>query len=345
MPLHNSDTQLDLGLAVEELCAAPLFQPYVIRDINRVSGVVKFREVHAPNDPMRAAQAVLLKDLRRHIRLKLPYATSVKGVSLLEGVARHRGNQYVVKYDLVKAYQNVQADRLKQVLLDLSPEHGESLWQRVSELSLLSPGGGLITGAATSPDLFNLYAGKLIDYQLAALFVDWGDVTYTRYLDDLTFSSAAPIGKRRRRQILQVVAAAGFEINRQKAEVVDLVEAGVVEVNGVGLTLMGQLYLPQRYRRVLYSLLKQAQYNPAVDESLVAGCMSPLVALAKLEPGLPINHQRLLQMYQAYRCTLPGYRHRMEARRIRQYKYRERRRRNGRPVRSGGRRRRRRFGR
>ena len=73
---------------------------------------------------------------------------------------------------------------------------------------------GLAEGYPMSPLLFNLYAEFTIDAPLRKL-CNQLDITYSRFADDLIFTSNLPIGKVKKKKIKQAIAQ-WFHINQQK---------------------------------------------------------------------------------------------------------------------------------
>ncbi|MBW4061424.1 hypothetical protein HJC99_02540 [Candidatus Saccharibacteria bacterium] len=261
----------------------PSFRVHRLRDENKVSGVTKWRTIHAPNDPMRKLHSRMIVDLRllqTKVHGRSPYATAVlPGSSPRRNVERHRGKRYLYLLDLHSAYLYVKGGELAFILCTLAAQRDGYLVADPSELSsthdflkryCLGTTGGLLTGAPASPDLFNIYAGELIDQRLAPRLKRWG-LTYSRYIDDLTFSSNEPIGERKRRAIRDVIAAAGFDISYRKAKVYDLAK-GPVQINGIGLDLTGRTYVPRKYLGKVNGILHLARYG-MIKPAKVAGYM------------------------------------------------------------------------
>ena len=138
---------------------------------------------------------------------------------------------------------------------------------------LFLPNGGLIIGAPASPALFNLYAGVLLDEPLGALCAKWG-VTYTRYLDDFTFSAPEgnPIGEKKRRAIREVIARAGFEVSHRKSAVYDL-RKGAIIINGVGLEHGGRIFCPRHYTEKIKGVMLLRLGRRNVSREVVSGMM------------------------------------------------------------------------
>ncbi len=262
----------------------PKFRAVKIFDENRLIGTSKVRLTYAPNVAMRQLHAALLAALRSTAP-RMPYATACRaGNSPKRNVEAHRRNTFFYVTDLEHAYQSVRPETLAEILSERIPQFfvrgpqmllGFAAARRTLEFLsgyCIAPEGGLIVGAPTSQDLFNLYADVVLDRRLGPMCEAWG-VTYTRYLDDITFSATTPIGKRKRAAIRDVVEEAGFSISHPKSHVFDL-RRGPVVINGIGLELGGRLFLPRAYLNRTKGLLLLMRKGK-VKRAVVAGVLSP----------------------------------------------------------------------
>lgn len=323
MPLHNTG-QLELEL--EALMEEPLFHSFIHKDVNRLSGNVKFRRVSAPNKAMRKIHLQIRAALSR-LDVEMPYVTAgLRKSKVVNHVKAHRGNQYLCCYDLKAAYDHVRPEAMADILR----QHGlpESDIELVARYCFGNESGGLVTGGLVSVQLFNLYANEVIDQPLATLFAERGGITYTRYIDDLIISSGAPIGRRFRRSILQIIRAAGFEIKPAKTQLIDLAaeHSQMAVLNGIGLDLNGELHVRPHYRELLYRLIKRAQAGE-IDPSVVHGCMGAFYVIKPRGQQMTPGERKLDRAYRWYvnqqRRADPG---RPERRRRKQQQYRARRR-------------------
>lgn len=309
----------------------PAFRRARIKDVNRLSGVTKWRTLYIPNVAMRRVHRRMQYELRL-LPIPMPHATAGRrGDSPLKNAQRHRGSQHFVLLDLHAAYRHVDPARLAHILCDAAgkPQNLAQVQARLEEFCFVS-NGGLATGGLVSVQLFNIYASALIDQPLAALVAGWGDITFTRYLDDLTISSLNPIGRHRRRQILEVIRAAGFEHSIGKAKVVDLARENVVRINGINLDRDGNLSVPRAFKRELFDALKEANAGKPVDHDLLNGLIGAYAGVMGPIFGVPVSAsderiKREIRIYRAERETeLVQHerrrRRRAKQRRVRDYK-------------------------
>jgi hypothetical protein len=289
------------------LSGEPAFEFFPYNDVNPVSGRHKIRELGAPNPAMGELHDRLVKVLRSdandRVRDQLLRRSTCAnpGNSAFHNVCHHRHNRYFYLVDFSSAYGSVSAERLAQVLCRLPT------FQSILEMELVpflerycfAGDQGLVQGGGASPDLFNLYAGALVDERLAPIVHRYG-ITYTRYLDDLTFSSDRRIGKRIGRRIQREILGADFAISHHKCLYADL-EKQTVVVTGVGIAKGGRLFVPRPYvRRVLGAIHRERTVGD-VGMKRVHGMVNHIKRLTKgqgttaLENRVFAEHSALVQ--------------------------------------------------
>jgi len=269
---------------------------------------------------MRIVHDRFIRYLRR-LCPRLPNATSYhKGDSPMKNVRPHLRHRFFYLLDIRNAYGTVDVQRLTQTLFNRDMafwgyrvENTFAFLQAYCTYPTPEPSvtqtdvrrSGLIIGAPASPILFNIYAGIRIDEALASLCEKHG-LTYTRYIDDLTFSSPKVIGLRVRRQIRNVIQATGFGIHDWKARVIDLRRQSSVLITGVGVKLDGTVFLPRHYVKKLRGLIHAANRSTAITPPMVEGRMGLFRAvMGRRAPNR--TEQTLLNAYHKWRAgTYPA---------------------------------------
>jgi hypothetical protein len=302
----------------------PAFTERLFIDVNSLSGQKKHRRIFVPNETMRIVHTPLLTYLRRYRKLYTHATGALPGSSPLKNVERHREgghrglanspysfNRYFFLADIRDAYASVDLGLLAVSLSTLSPRifgTPEEARLFLKKYCSVETTGGLAVGSPTSPDLFNLYCAIYLDRQLAAI-CDKHGITYTRYLDDLTFSAAQPIGIKKRRSLLQAVRQAGFTLSDHKCKVYDRVKGPVV-INGVGIKRNSDVFLPRHALGKLRGLLHLALKGSPISPSLIAGHMGSFVSLQRTHsryrypPRCEFEVVELYRRWQKYRKTL-----------------------------------------
>lgn len=296
---------------------APAFRNFKLNDYNPLTGHYKVRCLSAPNESMKQIHAQLIPQLRKLQAANggSPYATAcLPGSSPLKNVQRHRANRFVFLLDISSFYQSIDRSRLLEMLsARLTERDGrlfmsevELLWlQSFLDAYFLTPQGCLPTGAPASPDLANMYATHWIDTELEELLNHYG-LTYSRYLDDLTFSSREPITPGVRRQIREVLDGAGFKVSHSKARVHDLKRNGCLNINGIGLAHGGRLFVPRPYLRKIRGLLHLATTRGTIRQEVMAGYLGVFYGVTPRQVRLQdATEQDMTRRIEAYKRTLP----------------------------------------
>lgn len=257
------------------LPGTPKFTTFSLFDRNPVSRRRKRRRIWRPNPAMVLLHQRFIRYLRG-LRVDLTYATgAVKNGSPRNNISRHRRNRFFYLTDLENAYQSVQIKKLFEVLCRLDPTINQDkresrVFNEFLEHLFCSPRIGLYIGAPASPDLFNIYCAVLLDQKLGE-FCRKHHLTYTRYLDDLTFSSRrCRIGKKKRKAIRSIIEEAGFMVSHKKSQVLDLIR-GSIEICGIGLEFGGRIFLPGHFRRRVRATLHRAFTKHDVPKSQILG--------------------------------------------------------------------------
>ena len=238
-----------------------VFHPF----ISRKGG--KPRKVAEPS----AALYELQTDFRKYLErfgVALPSAKgSVVGESPLTNVRVHRGMRYFYILDFKGAFPSVQAPALAKILFSHYCELGslEEI-QDFLERYFFLPERGLAQGGPASPLLFNMYCEELVDQRIRALLEERerqgkSRLRFTRYIDDLTLSSADRIPKELRRKIREIVTEAGFQINHTKTRPLDNTR-DPVEITGIRLLSSGELTVTDGFKNRLECALNAYLYNP-----------------------------------------------------------------------------------
>ena len=275
----EEEVALALGISVGTLRAYSIHRErervvhYVTFAIPKRSGGERL--IMAPKRRLRA----VLRKLDQQLVSQLPVSEHAhgfrRGRSVATNAAPHVGKRVVVHLDLRDFFPSVHVGRVRGLLI----AYGYSYPVAATLATLMTeaerqpvdvdgtvfhvPVGSrhCVQGAPTSPGLCNAIALRL-DRRLAGLARSLGFV-YTRYADDLTFSSdddskvgglLALAGK--------VVADEGFELNRAKTRVMR--RGGPQRVTGV--TVNETLGLSRRERRRIRAAIHQLGDNPSAEE-------------------------------------------------------------------------------
>jgi RNA-directed DNA polymerase len=308
---------LDLELDPALLGGEPSFRVFTIQDKNPLSGQVKKRRrLEAPNKPMEIIHKRLIQYLRK-LSVPMPHATACSpGDSPKKNVERHRHNRFFYVLDLQGAYKAVRVQKLAGILYKADSNLKGMFWEVQGFLRryCMSEAGGLATGAPASPDLFNLYCTKLLDEPLQEICERFG-LTYTRYLDDLTFSANHTVSRRATNEICAVVRNAGFEVHDTKTHRHDLAKK-TLTLNGIGLELGGRIFVPPWYVRHVRGLLYQGIQGNLFLVPKIQGAMGVFLGIIDRK-NLTVTEQKVMNLYGKF-CRLVGQYKRQTKKRKRQ---------------------------
>lgn len=319
----------------KDVVLVPRFDFFV--QIKEKNGKTKRRLIGDPNSSMRilhrAFQCMIetacgKTGIRNLVRMPSARAY-VPGSDPLRNAEYHANQAYFYTLDLLHAYDELDTNLLVLLLVAIMryPEY-ELEWSsfthalmfgvRSEEDNLYAlledpltermqafvntfcrgpSGRGLVTGAPSSPYLFNLYAEIMLDASLRR-FVPSQRARYTRYGDDLTFSSHTYFFSDLRKEIRKRVYAAGFRVNHQKSKVLYR-KQGTVVVTGFGLQYgtygNDQVVFPGKRRRKLQGLLRTALRRGGVDPDVLQGHIADFKHYARGRP-LSNSDRKLMLM-------------------------------------------------
>jgi hypothetical protein len=258
---------------LERTAAEPL-RHYRWLVVPRPPGV---RLLAAPKPRLREAQRRLL----RHVLARVPVHDAahgcVAGRSVRTAVAPHAGSAMVLRMDLEAFFASIAAGRVHGLFLGpaglpepvahvltslLTTVVPAEVWRQVP----VPPGvearerhrrlgrrlavPHLPQGAPTSPALANLVCFRL-DRRLAGLAASCG-ARYTRYVDDLTFSGGAAVGRDRFAGLVsRIIADEGFQVNVAKTSAASAARRQSV----LGAVVNDRPTLPRPERDALRALL------------------------------------------------------------------------------------------
>lgn len=261
----------------------PSFNFFWFRDVNPHSGTEKRRWLGDPNPAMRYLHEWFIRYLRG-LHVPMPSATGgIPGMSVRKNLERHRRrhaddddaatkpfHQHFYLIDLSSAYHTLEHVQILDIISKMvPPNEANAVRDFLSQYCIDHKIGGLITGANASPQIFNMCLEALIDRKLRRL-CDKHGIVYSRYIDDLAFSSPEVIGEKKRRAIRKIIEEAGLKINHKKCQVWDLAK-GPVNINGIGVRQDGTTFLPRHALKKLNGMLHIALAGSGIKESHIRG--------------------------------------------------------------------------
>jgi retron-type reverse transcriptase len=168
------------------------------------------RVISAPRTYLKVIQWWILDNILNQVRTPDNVFGFSKGKSIHDNARHHVGSAHILNVDIKAFFDTVTFKQVYLIFLDLGYERMTSI--TLARLCTLD--GSLPQGAPTSPSIANFVLAET-DQRLQALAVDMG-MKYSRYADDLTFSSSEFIAPEFLVQVDSKIREAGFELKAAK---------------------------------------------------------------------------------------------------------------------------------
>jgi RNA-directed DNA polymerase len=172
-------------------------------------GTIKQRAIRPSKMPLKIIQKQIKDRILSLIELPENVHGGVKKRSNITNAKPHQGKKYKLTTDLQDFYPSIKAKKIYDTFIELGFNAQCAFY--ITRLTTWK--GELPQGTPTSTHISNIVFLKT-DYQLIEL-CKAHNITYTRYIDDLTFSSQSDfqnvIG-----EILDIVLQSGLKISRRK---------------------------------------------------------------------------------------------------------------------------------
>jgi RNA-directed DNA polymerase len=173
------------------------------------NGVVQKRILNPSVKRLKIIQKRIHSNILQKLEIPEYAFGAIKGKDNISNAKKHQGKKYIFTTDLTNFFPSVSHKQVFEMFIsfDFSPTVARYLTK------LTTYKGKLPQGAPTSPIVANLVfvkTGKRLQ-EFAAL----NSLTFTSFVDDLTFSSPTDF-KEKTKSILDAVIADGFKISHQK---------------------------------------------------------------------------------------------------------------------------------
>lgn len=163
--------------------------------------------------------------------------------NILTNAQQHLLNPYLLNVDLKDFFHQIKMERLIKLFVKPPFDFSDDLALLLAKLCTNK--GRLPMGTPTSPCLSN-WVSIALDEELLA-FAKRNRMRYTRYADDLTFSSLNLLNHKHLEQIQHILASHQFELNAKKTKFYGENDVRIV----TGLELHDKVRVPNHYFDVL----------------------------------------------------------------------------------------------
>lgn len=199
------------------------------------------RSLYAPTPKLKFYQNIILKN----ILAKLPiskYATAyAKGSALARNAEPHVGKKYLLKLDITDFFGSIDFEKVYVSVFN-TRYFPKQIGLMLTSLCLRRD--TLPQGASTSPAVSNLVM-RNFDNNIGKWCASRG-ISYTRYCDDMTFSSDSPLFAVYQK-VKSMLDEMGFELNEKKTEFIKNTGRQYV----TGLTVNEKISVSGEYKRKL----------------------------------------------------------------------------------------------
>ena len=179
-------------------------QPKTYKD-----GTIKQRAIRPSKAPLKAIQKQIKDRILAVIEFPENVHGGVKKRSNITNAKPHQGKKYILTTDLQDFYPSITAKKVYETFLELGFNAQCAFY--ITRLTTWK--GELPQGTPTSTHISNIVFLRT-DYKLIEL-CNAHNITYTRYIDDLTFSSQSDF-QNDIEGILDIVLDSGLKISRRK---------------------------------------------------------------------------------------------------------------------------------
>lgn len=193
------------------------YRKWIEEKKDKVTGVVKTYPDGTPKVRVIRPSLGRLKEIQRSIRINIlskiqlsdVIQGGVKGKSNITNAKQHQGKKYHFATDLQDFFPSVTPKQINRLFLDLGYSHFIAFWlTKLTSLDFQLP-----QGTPTSTAIANLVFWKT-DQKLMAICSEH-NIRYTRFVDDLTFSSPTDF-RHLTVKLLDIVKSDGFRISYRK---------------------------------------------------------------------------------------------------------------------------------
>jgi RNA-directed DNA polymerase len=180
-----------------------------------------YRDIFAPNVELKLIQTSLNELLQAYYFLIKPSVVNgfvinplkdVSSCNILANASPHVGKKYVLNLDLKDFFPSISAKRILELLMSPVFKYEQHLATAIS--LLLTYKGQLPIGAPSSPVVSNFICLQLDEALIT--YAKNNQFEYTRYADDLTFSSDCMINEEHILALTKLIEANNFKVNNKK---------------------------------------------------------------------------------------------------------------------------------
>jgi len=234
------------------------------------------RDIFHPSRKLKSVQIWMLRKILEQFPVHEAATAYRPGLSIYDNATRHASGRYLLRLDLEKFFPSIKISDFSK-FIENNPDTFEN-WtaedKRCTSL-LMFRSGELTIGAPTSPALSNILCFQL-DVEVSKMARHHG-LMYTRYADDLFFSSIKPnvlasVTEEVKIILDQITIPAALKINQNKTW--HSSKKGRRRVTGVTLGSDGKPHIPRSYKRIIRSMVHKYEQLNEMQKVALPGMIS-----------------------------------------------------------------------
>jgi RNA-directed DNA polymerase len=281
---------------------------YKIHSIPKKSG--GRRTIHAPERMLKFVQTRVLKRYLTPLTYPDHVAAYVQGRTTRDSAMVHAGKPILIVLDLKDFFTSTRRSWVRRAIQD-EFGYGHRVASLLADLMTVPmdfPYGKRYVvpqGAPTSGAICNWVAHHRIDKKILELCERWG-MAYTRYADDLAFSSKARLDRKKTnlfiKAIVKIIRASGYSINKKKLRVA---RSGRQQ-RLLGMTINEKPNIMRLHFRKMRARIHHCKYDGFAAVAKTMNLESPEKLKSQIEGQIsyyhminPVKAQQLRTQYEA----------------------------------------------
>ena len=245
----------------------------------------KWRIIEEPLPFLKEIQHEHLKHIYDFDFTWAPYVFGMKGTSTIQNAAIHVGKNIIIKADIKKFFPTTKWSHFEKMLSFANDPWKKNLEAVATDgFVQVSSTIRLPTGAPTSPFLASICFSP-VDKEILSVTNKY-HLSYTRYVDDLTFSGDK-YPKGFVKELCDIVNSQGYELNLKKTRVVYNSNQQIV----TGVLVNNETAAPREFRHQLRAELDKFAREGLIFDNVVMGKLNYLRQLQ------PKHYAKLIQYY------------------------------------------------
>ena len=205
------------------------------------------RIIYAPRTYLKVIQWWILHNILNYFEFDKNIFGFVPGRNIVQNAEFHFGARHILNIDIKDFFPSITIDQVKNIFLKFG--YSEDVSNMLSQICCLE--NRVPQGAPTSPALGN-FVLRDMDKNLTHISKSMG-LKYSRYADDLTFSSTEWIDDSFLKKVVNIINAEGFEVNKKKTRFAGPQDR--LEVTGV--VINSKIQPPRKWRKRVRAILNQ----------------------------------------------------------------------------------------